>query len=374
MGQDNCLFIHVTLVPYIKSAGESKTKPTQHSVKELRSIGIQPDIIVCRSDRPLAEDIRKKISLFCNVENEAVILNSDTPILYQVPLLLHQQNLDAIVCHKLGISAPPPELEQWRQMVNDLENPKDKVEIALVGKYIQLHDAYLSIVEALTHGGVANNLEVKIRWVNAEDLEGECAGEQIKWELGGVDGIIVPDGSGRRGLLGKIAAIEYARVKDIPFLGISLGMQMAVVEFSRNIMGYKDAHSTAIMPHTPYPVIDIIEDQREINNKGGTMRLGSYPCRIFPGSLADKAYGKLEISERHRHRYEFNNKYRRDLESAGLLISGVNPQKNLVEIIELPEKRWFMGVQFHPEFKSRPNRAHPLFRDFIEAAYKYHKL
>lgn len=359
-----CLFIHVTLVPFIAAAGEAKTKPTQHSVKELRAIGIQPDIIVCRADRPLNKDIRNKISLFCNVEKEAVIFNSDAKTLYEVPLRLAEQGLDELVCKMMDVKACKPNLEQWKAMVEVQKSLHDKVIIALVGKYVELHDAYLSIAEALAHGGIANHLDVDIRWIQAEDVTYDNAARLLQ----GVQGVLVPGGFGERGLDGKIAAINYARINNIPFFGICLGMQMMAIEFARNVMGKAGAHSTEIWPNNPYPIIDLMEEQRHISDLGGTMRLGLYDCHLLPGTLAYSSYGKEEIKERHRHRYEFNNKYREDIEAAGMRIAGINRQRDLVEILELPSHPWFLGVQFHPEFKSRPNRAHPLFRDFIAAA------
>ncbi|MGI5892135.1 MAG: CTP synthase [Bacillota bacterium] len=364
IGRENCLFIHVTLVPFIAAAGEAKTKPTQHSVKELRAIGIQPDIIVCRADRPLKEETRSKISLFCNVDREAVIFNSDSKTLYEVPLRLAEQGLDDLVCQMLNIEAPKPNLDQWRSMVKVQKSIKNKVTIALVGKYVELHDAYLSVAEALAHGGIANKLDVDIRWINSETINYDNAAEILE----GVQGILVPGGFGERGLEGKIAAINYARVNDIPFFGICLGMQMMAIEFARNVMNKQKADTTEINPDNPYPIIDLMEEQRDISDFGGTMRLGLYDCHLLPDTFAYKAYGQTDIQERHRHRYEFNNKYRSEIEEAGLRIAGINTQRDLVEILELPTHPWFVGVQFHPEFKSRPNRAHPLFRDFIAAA------
>ena len=366
VGKENCLFIHVTLVPFIAAAGEAKTKPTQHSVKELLSIGIQPDIIVCRADRPLTEETRDKISLFCNVNKEAVIFNIDCASLYEVPLLLHKQGLDALVCRYLNLQTNPADISAWQKMVETHLNLQDSVTIALVGKYVQLHDAYLSVAEALQHGGIANKRIVDIRWIDAEQINKNNVAEMFN----GVDGIVVPGGFGERGLEGKITAIEYARKKDVPFLGLCLGMQMAVVEFARHVLGLEDAHSTEIWPDTKAPVIDLMPDQRNIDDKGGTMRLGAFPCCLTEGSRAFEAYGQKMISERHRHRYEFNNAYREKIAAAGMLIAGVNPERDLVEIIELPSNKFFVGVQFHPEFKSRPNRPHPLFTEFIKAACK----
>jgi len=369
VGRDNCLFIHVTLVPYLQAAGEAKTKPTQHSVKELRAIGIQPDIIVCRADRPLPQSLRDKIALFCNVDKEAVIYNCDAETLYEVPLLLEKEGLDDLVCQMLAIEAPAPDLTQWIQLVKDVKSPSDKVKIALVGKYVQLHDAYLSVAEALSHGGIYSHLQVEIKWINAEELQKKDVPALLK----DVHGIVVPGGFGERGIEGKIAAIQYARLNGIPYLGLCLGMQMAVVEFARNVMGLEGAHSTEISPNNPYPIIDLMPDQRNISDKGGTMRLGRYLCSLKEGTLAYKAYEEEEIWERHRHRYEFNNEYLDAFEKAGMRIAGYNPERNLVEIVELPDHPWFVGVQFHPEFRSRPNRPHPLFRDFVAAAYKHKK-
>ncbi len=366
VGRDNILYIHVTLVPYLSAAGEAKTKPTQHSVKELRAIGIQPDIIVCRSDRPLAPNLADKIALFCNVDKEAVIFNTDAKTLYEVPLLLEKQGLSDLVCKYLHIDAPNPDLRQWEVMVDAEKNPKDKVTIGLVGKYVRLHDAYLSVAEALCHGGIANRVQVEIRWINAEELESK----NVEEELTGLDGIIVPGGFGGRGIEGKIKAVRFARENKIPFLGLCLGMQMAVIEFARHVLGMGDANSTEINPDTTHPVIDLMYDQKDISNKGGTMRLGRYHCVLTPGSFSRLAYGLDEIYERHRHRYEFNNAFKKQIEDGGMRVAGINPERNLVEIVELPDHPWFVGVQFHPEFKSRPNRPHPLFRDFVAAAYQ----
>ncbi|MCG0276365.1 MAG: CTP synthase [Thermosediminibacteraceae bacterium] len=369
LGKDNVLYIHVTLVPYLASAGELKTKPTQHSVKELRSIGIQPDIIVCRTEKRLSRELKEKIALFCNVEPEAVIPNYDAKSIYEVPLILKKEGLDEVVARKLGFDGKKADLSEWEAMVERAKNPSKKVSIALVGKYVELRDAYLSVAEALYHGGIANDAQVDIKWVHSEELESESIDlEQI---LSDVDGVLVPGGFGDRGIEGKIKAIKYAREKNIPLFGICLGMQCAVIEFARNVCGLEGAHSTEFDPSTPHPVIDLLPEQKKIEEKGGTMRLGRYPCRLVPGTKAMEAYGEELIGERHRHRYEFNNEYRDILEKAGMVISGLSPDGRLVEIIELKNHPWFVGTQFHPEFKSRPNRPHPLFREFIKAALKH---
>lgn len=364
VGTQNVMYIHVTLVPYLTKAGELKTKPTQHSVKELRSIGIQPDVIVCRTEHPLSKDIKEKIGLFCNLDHNYVVQNLDAETLYEVPLLLENEGLPQMVINKLGLKCKEPDLSQWKDMVEKIKNPKGKVKIALVGKYVELKDAYISVAEALRHAGIANEVEVEIDWIHSEDIdENNC--EQL---LLGADGILVPGGFGDRGVDGKICAIKYARENKIPFLGICLGMQMAVVEFARNVLGLKDAHSSELYPETPYPVIDIMPEQKDIEEMGGTMRLGLYPCKLGEDTKAKEAYGKELIYERHRHRYEFNNEYRNKFIENGLLISGISPDERLVEIIELKDHPWFVASQFHPEFKSRPTRSHPLFREFIRAA------
>lgn len=367
VGRDNVMYIHVTLVPFLNASGEAKTKPTQHSVKELRGIGIQPDVIVLRSERPVSRDITDKVALFCDTAKEAVIQNVDCSSIYEVPLLLEKEGLDDIVVDRLQLQCAPLDMDDWRKMVENMSHPKAKVEIAIVGKYIELPDAYLSVVEALHHGGAENNLGVDVRWVAACDLENRSA-EEV---LGGVDGILVPGGFGNRGIEGKIAAIRYAREKRIPYLGICLGMQLAVVEFARNVCGMEDANSTEFNEFTAAPVIDLLPEQKDIEDLGGTMRLGLYPCRLKPVSVVEGIYNQELIYERHRHRYEFNNAYRKKFETYGMELSGLSPDNRLVEIIELPDHPWFIGCQFHPEFKSRPNRAHPLFRDFVKAAYAY---
>ncbi|ADL08893.1 CTP synthase [Thermosediminibacter oceani] len=369
LGKDNVLYIHVTLVPHLSKAGELKTKPTQHSVKELRSIGIQPDIIVCRSEKPLSRELKEKIALFCSVEPEAVVQNYDAESIYEVPLILKKEGLDEVVVRKLGFDGRKADLSEWEEIVQRIKNPSKQVSIALIGKYVELHDAYLSVAEALSHGGIANDARVDIKWVHSEDLEED--GIDLEEIFSGVDGLLIPGGFGDRGIEGKIKAIRYAREKKIPLFGICLGMQCAVIEFARSVCGLQGAHSTEFDPNTPHPVIDLMPEQKDIEKKGGTMRLGHYPCRITPGTRTMEAYGEEMIEERHRHRYEFNNEYREVLEKAGMVISGLSPDGRLVEIIELKDHPWFVGTQFHPEFKSRPNRPHPLFRDFIKAALQY---
>ncbi len=363
VGKENCLFIHVTLVPYIKSSGEHKSKPTQHSVKELRALGISPDIIVMRVDEPVDQDIVDKIALFCNVKKDCVIENITLPELYQAPVMLEKANLSWIVCRELGINAGPCEMGEWNRMLRRIEERSGDVTIGLVGKYVKLHDAYLSVVEALRHGGYENDVRVHIRWIEAEDVTKEAA-ETL---FSGVDGILVPGGFGDRGIEGKIEAARYARERNVPYLGICLGMQTAVIEFARNVLGLADANSGEFTPEGGNNVIDLMPDQQGNIPKGGTMRLGAYPCSIKEGTVLEKAYGTLKISERHRHRYEFSNAYRERFESAGMTISGTSPDGRLVEAVELADKRFFVAVQYHPEFKSRPNCAHPLFRQFIGA-------
>ncbi|MDI3481960.1 MAG: synthase [Tepidanaerobacteraceae bacterium] len=372
LGRDHVLYIHVTLVPYLARAGELKTKPTQHSVKELRSIGIQPDIIVCRCERALSKELKEKIALFCNVEPEAVVQNYDADTIYEVPLILKNEGLDEIVTTKLGIDGTAADLSEWEELVKRVKNPSKNVKIALVGKYVELHDAYLSVAESLCHAGIANDAKVEIKWVHSEDLE--RPGFDMKAAFSDADGILVPGGFGDRGIEGKINSIRYARENRVPFFGICLGMQCSVIEFARNVCGLKGAHSTEFDPYSPYPVIDLMPEQKGIEDKGGTMRLGRYPCGIRPGTKAMAAYGQEHIQERHRHRYEFNNDYREILTRAGLVLSGLSPDHRLVEIIELADHPWFVGTQFHPEFKSRPNRPHPLFRDFIKAALEHKTL
>lgn len=364
VGTDNVLFIHVTLVPYLKMSGELKTKPTQHSVKELRSIGIQPDIIVCRTEQELSSELKNKIGLFCNVEGRAVIQNLDAETLYEVPLMLHKEGLDIVACEKLNLPCGEIDNREWEDMVFRMKNLKKHVKIALVGKYVELHDAYISVVEALAHGGLVSDAEVEIKWVNAINLNEDT----VLNELADVDGILVPGGFGLRGIEGKIQAINYARTNNVPFLGICLGMQTAVIEYARNVLHLEGANSSEFDTDSKYPVIDLMPEQKDIDEMGGTMRLGLYPAQLVENTKARAAYGKELIYERHRHRYEFNNKFINDFEAKGMVFSGVNPNKKLVEIIEIPEHKWFVATQFHPELKSRPNDPHPLFVDFIKAA------
>ena len=373
VGKENCIYIHLTLVPYLRISGEQKTKPTQHSVKELLSLGIQPDVIVLRTEKRLEEGVTDKIALFCNVSSDSVVENLDLETLYEVPLELEKEGLAKVVCRKLGLEDRTPDMEDWNKMVavvkDLLKGDKDEVKISLVGKYVSLHDAYISIVESLKHGGIENYCNVNINWVNSEEVTPETAEELLKDS----DGILVPGGFGERGVEGKIIAAQYAREHDIPYLGICLGMQIAVIEYARNVLGYNDAHSSELAPETTHPVIDLMPEQKDVEDLGGTMRLGLYPCKITEGTLAHKIYGADLIYERHRHRYEFNNFYRKELIDAGLVISGQSPDDKLVEMVEIPDHPWYIGVQFHPEFKSRPNHAHPLFREFIGAALKKNK-
>ncbi|HHV54606.1 MAG TPA: CTP synthase [Firmicutes bacterium] len=367
IGRENCLYIHVTLVPYVSASRELKTKPTQHSVKELRSIGIQPDIIVCRSDRPLQPEIKAKIALFCDIEPEAVIPNVDAEVIYEVPLLLHEAGFDEAVVRRLGLAGHPPDLRPWEDIVQGMKHPEHEVRIALVGKYVSLPDAYLSVVEALHHGGIPHRARVGVQWVNSEDLEGEDENEVARL-LGDADGILVPGGFGNRGIEGKIRAIQFAREKKIPYLGLCLGMQLAIVEVARHLCGLTGANSSEFDPATPHPVIDLLPEQRHLDRLGGTMRLGAYPCKLVPGTISARAYAEPLVMERHRHRYEVNNQYRDALAAAGVRFAGLSPDERLIELIELDGHPFFVGSQFHPELKSRPNRPHPLFREFIRAA------
>lgn len=364
LGRDRVMYIHVTLIPYIKVAGELKTKPSQHSVKELRSIGIQPDILVCRTEKDLSEDIKAKLALFCDVDREAVIQLKDASSIYEVPLMLAKEGFDCQVIKRLGLSCQEADLTEWEEMVQRVKCLDKKVTIALVGKYVELPDAYLSVVESLKHAGFQYNTQVDIKWIDAEDIEKE--GPELL--LQDVNGILVPGGFGERGIEGKIATTGYARKNKIPLLGICLGMQCAVIEFARNVCGFTGANSSEFAPDSPHPVVHLMSEQENIANKGGTMRLGVYPCKLVPGTVAHAAYGQDEIGERHRHRYEINNAYREALEAKGLKISGLSPDKTLVEMIELPDHPWFVACQFHPELKSRPNRPHPLFLGLIKAA------
>ena len=364
VGEENCCYIHLTLVPQLHKSGEIKTKPTQHSVKELQELGIQPDILMLRTETRLDDATREKLALFCNVDTDCVIQNLNAKSIYEVPLNMEQEGLGNAVCKALGIQGRPTDLSDWERMVRTYESPKHHVRIALVGKYIELHDAYLSVVESLTHGGIANETGVEIDWIDSETLTDDAAAEQ---RLAGADGIIVPGGFGSRGIEGMIRAARYARTRNVPYFGICLGMQILVIEFARDVLGWADAHSTEIDKGTSHPVIDLMPDQ---NGKilGGTLRLGKFECAVRPGTLTEQAYGAASIWERHRHRYEFNNAYRAQLEQAGLCIAGVNPERDLVEICEVSGHPWMLGAQFHPEFKSRPNKAGPLFREFIKAA------
>ena len=367
VGREDVMYVHVTLIPFLHASGEQKTKPTQHSVRELRSIGIQPDAIVCRSEQPLSREMKEKIALFCDIEKDAVIQNVDAASIYEVPIMLEDEGLGTIALRKLGLPDRGQDLTEWREMVKRIRNPKHRVRIALVGKYVALHDAYLSVVESLTHAGIANDAKVDIHWVFSEDLERDPAHVHLADD----DGILVPGAFGYRGIEGKCNAIRYARENGVPFLGLCMGMQCAVIEFARNVLGLKGANSTEFDEHAEHPVIDLMPEQKDIENMGGTMRLGLYPCRIEKGTKAFAAYGTDMIYERHRHRFEVNNAYRDRLAAAGLMPVGVWPQGNLIEMMELSGHPWFIGTQFHPEFKSRPERPHPLFRDFVKAALEY---
>jgi CTP synthase len=369
VGKDDTLYLHVTLIPYISAAGELKTKPTQHSVKELRSIGIQPDIIVCRSEHEMSTDMREKLALFCDIDLEAVIQNRTVQSIYQVPLILQEEGLDRIVIEKLNIQTGPEDMTEWRAMVDKILHPSRTVTIGLVGKYVALPDAYMSVTEALRHAGIPQSAAVQIKWVDAEHVE-QCNGDLAKY-LGDVDGILVPGGFGDRGIEGKIRAIQYARENKVPFFGLCLGMQCAVIEYARNVCKIADAHSSEFAPLTTNPVIDLMPEQANIVDKGGTMRLGIYPCKVMPGTLTYAAYQDEIIYERHRHRFEFNNAYREKLVSQGLVLGGTLPNDRLVEVVEIKDHPWFVGTQFHPEFKSRPTKPHPLFRDFVAAALKF---
>tara|TARA_B100001057_G_scaffold30466_1_gene27758 strand:+ start:652 stop:2256 length:1605 start_codon:yes stop_codon:yes gene_type:complete len=365
--QKSTIYIHLTLVPYLSAAGELKTKPTQHSVKTLLESGIQPDILVCRTEHPLTENVRQKIALFCNVEKDAVIESLDAKTIYDVPLLMQKENLDKVVLRKLVIKDKSEiNLVKWKKFLEKLKNPKKEVNIGLVGKYIKLKDSYKSICEALIHSGTEKNCKVNISWIHSEEIKENNLNQIFK----GLDGVLVAPGFGDRGIEGKISAIKYVRENNMPFLGICLGMQCAVIEFARNILKKSDANSTEMNPDTKNPVIDIMENQKDIKNKGGTMRLGAYNCKLEKNSYSHKAYNKQVISERHRHRYEFNNEFLEEFSSNGMKFSGINPDNNLVEIIEIPKHKWFVGVQFHPEYSSTVLRPHPLFSEFIQACIK----
>ena len=369
LGRENVCYIHCTLLPYIKAAGEMKTKPTQQSVKELRGLGIQPDIIVVRNELALTDELRAKISLFCDIPKQNVIESRDVSNLYELPLNLKAQKIDDIVLKHFGLSAPEADMTEWLALVDRVDNLKENVKIALVGKYVELHDAYISVVESLKHAGYKHNSKITIDWIQSEDVTEENVNDYLK----DADGILVPGGFGDRGVEGKITAIKYARENNVPFFGICLGMQLAAVEFARNVCCLTGAHSSELDPNTPYPIINLLPDQEDVVEMGGTLRLGSYPCTLAEGSVAHKEYGEINITERHRHRYEFNNFYRERLTDKGLVLSGVSPDGRLVEIVELPEHPWFVAGQFHPEFKSRPEKAHPLFAGFIRASLENRK-
>lgn len=374
VGKNDVLYIHVTLVPYISAAGELKTKPTQHSVKELRSIGISPDIIVCRSEKPISKEMREKMAMFCDVDPDAVIQNLTARSIYEVPMLMEEQGLDSIVLRKLDMEDKPKDMSGWHDMVARILKKYDKkVTIAVVGKYVALQDAYISITESLRHAAVANEAELAIKWINSEEIEADDT--DMDEVMAGVDGVLVPGGFGNRGIEGKIKAIQYAREHKLPFFGICLGMQCAVIEFARHVCGMADANSSEFNPNSTHPVIDLMPEQLDVEDLGGTMRLGLYPCKVYPDTLTSKAYNAELIYERHRHRYEFNNAFREEIVGKGLVLGGTLPNGRLVEIVELPESEhpWFLGAQFHPEFKSRPTNPHPLFRDFVGAAVKHHK-
>ena len=364
VGHENAILIHVTLIPYLKASGEMKTKPTQASVKELQGMGIQPDVLVCRSEYPLTDELRSKIALFCNVPVSHVLQNLDVEYLYEAPLAMEREKLADVVMESLGLEKRKPDLTDWEEMVESLRHPDKTVNIAMVGKYTQLHDAYLSVVEALKHGGIACKAKVEITWIDSEELNEK----NLDQRLYSVDGILVPGGFGTRGTEGMILAAQYARVHKLPYLGICLGMQMAIVEFARHVLGYEDANSIELDPKTTHPVIALMPDQEKVEDLGGTLRLGSYPCVLQDDTLSLELFGKKEIQERHRHRYEVNNAYRGELAAKGMIIAGTSPDGHIVEMIEIPENPFFIGTQGHPEFKSRPNHAHPLFRGFVKAA------
>ncbi len=368
VGKQNCLYMHLTLIPYLKAAGEAKTKPTQHSVGQLRQIGIQPDILICRTEREMTPGMKEKIALFCNVQTDAVIEERDKEFsIYEVPLSLNENKLDELIVQKLGLSkARPLDLSEWHEMLHRLRNPRHEVSIGVVGKYIQYKDAYKSIYEALDHAGIANSTRILVRKIEAEELDNNSTDSA----LAGLDGILVPGGFGYRGISGKVEAIRYAREKEIPFFGICLGLQCAVIEFARNVAKLERAHSTEIDPDSPHPVVCLLDAQHAITNLGGTMRLGNYPCALKNNSRAAGAYGKELIQERHRHRYEFNNQYRESFQKLGMVFTGLSPDSKLVEVVEIPSHPWFLAVQFHPEFKSKPTASHPLFNAFVAAAIK----
>ena len=369
VGRENSLFIHVTLVPFLRGSDEHKSKPTQHSVKELRGMGINPGIIILRCDEPLEESIFRKISMFCNVKPDCVIENLTLPVLYEAPIMLEKSRFSEIVCRELGIDAPNIDLSEWNEMLERIHNRDKTVQIALVGKYVQLHDAYLSVAEALRHAGYVHGSHVKIKWVDSETV----TKENVEEILSDCNGVVVPGGFGNRGIEGKIVTADYCRTHNLPYLGICLGMQIAVIAFAREVLGWKDANSGEFNPDSTHKVIDFLPDQNDEVAKGGTLRLGAYPCTVRTGTQMYRCYGKTEISERHRHRYEFNNEYRKELTDAGLVVSGTSPDEYIVETVEIPENDFYVGVQFHPEFKSRPNKAHPLFLGLVGSALKNQK-
>ena len=368
IGRENAIFIHLTLVPYIAAAGEVKTKPTQHSVRELMEIGIQPDILICRTERPLSEEVKRKIALFCNVEFGAVVESKDVPTIYEIPLSFHEQGLDERVMHRLGLlGRKAPDLSSWRNMVRRVVDPSDRVRIAVIGKYTELIDSYKSVQEALIHGGIANDVGVEISWLASDMFTGR---EKTRELLADFHGVLIPGGFGVRGVEGMLEAIRYARESGLPFFGICLGMQTAIIEFARNVIGLDDSHSSEFAPECSNPVISLMESQQHVTDMGGTMRLGAYPCKLGPGTRAAEIYGAPQVSERHRHRYEVSNGYRDSFVEHGLTLSGLSPDGSLVEIVELQTHPWFVGCQFHPELQSRPTRPHPLFAAFIGAAVK----
>jgi len=369
-GRENVCYVHLTLVPYIKASGELKSKPSQHSVMKLREIGIQPDIMLCRCDRKLPHSLKDKIGLFCNIPVDGVITAMDVDSVYEVPLMFHREGLDEKLLKELGIWTAGPRLEEWEKLLDRIKNPSGEVNIAIVGKYVQLVESYKSLNEALAHAGVANDVKVNLKFVDAEEIEKHGARKILE----NTNGVLVPGGFGERGHNGKVKAVEYARTRKVPLFGICLGMQMSVVEFARDVLGWEDSDSSEFTPDTNHPVIDLMESQKDVTDKGGTMRLGAYPCKLAEGSLARQVYGGADmVAERHRHRFEFNNKYRAQFEKAGMRFSGLSPDGQLVEIIELPDHPWFIGCQFHPEYKSKPLDAHPLYRDFIRASCEYRK-
>jgi CTP synthase len=369
LGRENTLFVHVTLVPYIAAAGELKTKPTQHSVKELLSVGIQPDILLCRVDRYLSHDLKSKIALFCNVEEQAVVTAKDVASIYEVPLVFAHEKVDQMALRYLRLDAPQPDLAKWQELVHRVYNPKDEVTIGIVGKYVEYEDSYKSLKEALVHGALAHNLKLRVDWIEAEGLESKD--QTVQAQLEAVDGVLVPGGFGKRGIEGMLKGIQYARENMVPYFGICLGMQTACIEFARNVCGLEQANSSEFDPATPHRVIYKLRELRGVEELGGTMRLGAWACRLKPGSLAHQAYGQTEISERHRHRYEFNREYESTLTAGGLRITGSTPDGTYVEIVEIPGHPFFLGCQFHPEFKSKPLEPHPLFAAFVNAAYEY---